>query len=104
MNKFAGLTARKATPAEAEPKEMSVAPEIPAPSAQQQVVRMLGGRVPDPIFREFTYLKLGAEPDLQVKRITTEEALEAMVRALRDPEVRARWLDELRIVRRARRD
>lgn len=99
MNKFAGLTSRKVSAPEPEVKEA-----VPTPAAQSQVVRMLGGRVPDPIFREFTYLKLGAEPDLQVKRITTEEALEAMVRALRDPEVRAHWLDELREVRRARRD
>jgi hypothetical protein len=101
MNKFAGLTARKAAPSEPEPSET---PAAPAPAPQSQVVRMLGGRVPDPIFREFTYLKLGAEPDLQVKRITTEEALEAMVRALRDPEVRAHWLEELREVRRSKRD
>lgn len=99
MNKFSGLTARKTTGPEPEAKEVAVPQAI-----QPQVVRMLGGRVPDPIFREFTYLKLGAEPDLQVKRITTEEALEAMVRALRDPEVRTRWLEELRDVRRERRD
>lgn len=99
MNKFSGLTARKTPSAEPEAKEVSV-----TSTTQPQVIRMLGGRVPDPIFREFTYLKLGAEPDLQVKRITTEEALEAMVRALRDPEVRNRWLDELREVRRSRRD
>jgi hypothetical protein len=99
MNKFSGLTARKSLDPEPEVKEAPV-----APAAQPQVVRMLGGRVPDPIFREFTYLKLSAEPELQVKRVTTEEALEAMVRALRDPEVRARWLEELRDVRRERRD
>lgn len=99
MNKFAGLTSGKTTDPEPKAKETTAAQPV-----QSQVVRMLGGRVPDPIFREFTYLKLGAEPDLQVKRITTEEALEAMVRALRDPEVRARWLEELREVRRERRD
>ena len=99
MNKFAGLTSRKTTDSEPEAKE-AITPQ----PVQSQVIRMLGGRVPDPIFREFTYLKLGAEPDLQVKRITTEEALEAMVRALRDPEVRAHWLEELRKVRKERRD
>ena len=99
MNKFAGLTSRKAAESEPETKE-AITPQ----PVQSQVIRMLGGRVPDPIFREFTYLKLGAEPDLQVKRITTEEALEAMVRALRDPEVRTRWLEELRKVRKERRD
>ena len=99
MNKFAGLTSRKTTDPEPEAKE-AITPQ----PVQSQVIRMLGGRVPDPIFREFTYLKLGAEPDLQVRRITTEEALEAMVRALRDPEVRARWLEELREVRKERRD
>ena len=103
MNKFSGLTTRKTTGTEPESK-VSTAGAAPAPAAQTQVIRMLGGRVPDPIFREFTYLKMGAEPDLQVKRITTEEALEAMVRALRDPEVRTRWLQELREVRRERRD
>ena len=99
MNKFAGLTSRKTTDPEPEAKE-AITPQ----PVQSQVIRMLGGRVPDPIFREFTYLKLGAEPDLQVRRITTEEALEAMVRALRNPEVRARWLEELREVRKERRD
>lgn len=99
MNKFAGLTSRKTTDSGPEAKE-AITPQ----PVQAQVIRMLGGRVPDPIFREFTYLKLGAEPDLQVKRITTEEALEAMVRALRDPEVRTRWLEELRKVRKERRD
>jgi len=99
MNKFSGLTSRKTLDAEPEDKGLPAAVPV-----QAQVVRMLGGRVPDPIFREFTYLKLSAEPELQVKRVTTEEALEAMVRALRDPEVRARWLEELRDVRRERRD
>ncbi|MGY2897303.1 hypothetical protein [Deinococcus sp. UYEF24] len=99
MNKFSGLTSRKAIQPEPEAKDPPVSAAV-----QPQVVRMLGGRVPDPIFREFTYLKLSAEPELQVKRVTTEEALEAIVRALRDPEVRARWLEELRDVRRERRD
>lgn len=99
MNKFSGLTSRTVEPSEPAAK----VPAVPT-AVQPQVVRMLGGRVPDPIFREFTYLKLSAEPELQVKRVTTEEALEAMVRALRDPEVRSRWLDELRDVRRERRD
>ncbi|WP_407543636.1 hypothetical protein Q0M94_27465 (plasmid) [Deinococcus radiomollis] len=99
MNKFSGLTSRKVEPSEPVAKELAVPIAV-----QPQVDRMLGGRVPDPIFREFTYLKLSAEPELQVKRVTTEEALEAMVRALRDPEVRSRWLDELRDVRRERRD
>lgn len=102
MNKFSGLTARKTV--EAEPEQQQKEPVPSAVPVQSQTVRMLGGRVPDSIFREFTYLKLGAEPDLQVKRITTEEALEAIVRALRDPKVRTRWLEELREVRRARRD
>lgn len=99
MNKFSGLTSRKVEV----PEPAAKVPAVPT-AVQPQVVRMLGGRVPDPIFREFTYLKLSAEPELQVKRVTTEEALEAMVRALRDPEVRSRWLDELRDVRRERRD
>jgi hypothetical protein len=68
-----------------------------------EAVRMLGGRVPDPIFREFTFAKLSAESDLHVRKITTEEGLEAMVRALRDSEVREKWLAELQEVRKERR-
>ena len=49
MNKFAGLTSRKTTDSEPEAKE-AITPQ----PVQSQVIRMLGGRVPDPIFREFT--------------------------------------------------
>lgn len=96
MNKFAGLTSQRAPVVEE--------PEAPQPAAQGEQVRMLGGRVPDSIFREFTFAKLSAEADLHVKKVTTEEGLEAIVRALRDPVVRERWLAELQTVRRGRRE
>lgn len=94
MNKFEGLAKARSAPQEPE--------QTPAAAPVQEVVRMLGGRVPDAIFREFTRAKMDAEADLHVWKVTTEEGLEALVRALRDPAVRERWLEELQVVRQGR--
>ena len=65
---------------------------------------MLGGRVPDRIFREFQRQKMAAEETMGVRKITTEEGLEALVRMLRDPELLTSWIETLRVVRQERRD
>lgn len=77
-------------------------PPAPAPAETEvrtQVVRMLGGRVPDSIFREFNGRKEGAELALGVRKVTNEQSIEALVRALRDPAVLEAWHREVRAVR-----
>ncbi|WP_161884197.1 hypothetical protein [Deinococcus alpinitundrae] len=68
-----------------------------------ETVRMLGGRVPDSIFREFNRQKVVAEEELGVRKITTEEGLEALVRLLRNAEFRGQWLQTLQEIRKGRR-
>lgn len=66
-----------------------------APAQPAEDIRMLGARVPDSIFREFQRDKSRAEEEAGVRKITTEQGLEALVRALRQPAVWAVWQDEL---------
>lgn len=62
-------------------------------------VRMLGGRVPDSVFRRFSRLKEDAELHLGVRKVTNEQGIEALVRALDDPDARAAWYRALQDVR-----
>ncbi|WP_104992696.1 hypothetical protein [Deinococcus sp. NW-56] len=105
-NKFADLVAATQQPQAPEPAPASRTP-APAPAPVDAPVpeemRMLGGRVPDSIFREFQRQKMDAETHLRVRRVTTEDALEALVRMLRDPETQAQWHQMLGEVRRGRR-
>lgn len=96
-NKFAALAA--AGMAQDATKEQQEAPEV-RPAEQ---VRMLGGRVPDSIFREFQMAKFDAEGQTGLRRITTEEAVEAFVRLLRDEETKAKWVATVAQVRQGRR-
>ena len=101
-NKFAALAQQGLDETKHEQKfEGHQANPVPASTAGEPV-RMLGGRVPDSIFREFQYAKLEAEDVTKVRRVTTEEAVEAMVRLLRDPEVKAKWMDEVAEIRQRR--
>lgn len=106
-NKFAGLiqSGLKVEPEQSAPGiNQSPAPVSPSPvPSAAEPVRMLGGRVPDSIFREFQYAKLEAESALGIRRVTTEEAVEAFVRMLRDEDVKARWREEVSRVRREKR-
>ena len=105
-NKFAGLiqSGLKVEPEQSAPVSQSPAPVSPSPvPPAAEPVRMLGGRVPDSIFREFQYAKLEAESALGIRRVTTEEAVEAFVRMLRDEDVKARWQEEVGRVRREKR-
>lgn len=80
----------------------TASPPAPAPAEAEvrtQVVRMLGGRVPDSIFREFNGRKEEAELALGVRKVTNEQGIEALVRALRDPAVLEAWHREVRAVR-----
>jgi hypothetical protein len=86
-NKFAGLVA--ATQSQPQPV---AAPTAPAAAPSSLPDRMLGGRVPDSIFREFQKQKMAAEESLGVRRVTTEEALEAFVRMIRTPDGYRQWL------------
>lgn len=69
--------------------------KLPRAGVSVEPSRMLGGRVPDSVFRRFSRLKEDAELELGVRKITNEQGLEAMVRALEDPEVRAAWFRAL---------
>jgi hypothetical protein len=101
-NKFAGLVA--ATQSQPQPvaaPEPEPVPELqiqkprptaPAAAPSSLPDRMLGGRVPDSIFREFQKQKMAAEESLGVRRVTTEEALEAFVRMIRTPDGYRQWL------------
>ncbi|MFC3863148.1 hypothetical protein ACFOPQ_20510, partial [Deinococcus antarcticus] len=64
--------------------------------------RMLGGRVPDSLFKEFQYAKMAAETATGIRRVTTEDAVAAFVRMLRDPQMVERWHAELLEVRKNR--
>lgn len=106
-NKFAGLVSATAQP---QPSAPAPAVQTPAPAAAPMAapvpeeMRMLGGRVPDSIFREFQRQKTDAETHLRVRRVTTEDALEALVRMLREPEFQAQWHQVLSEVRQSRRN
>lgn len=91
-DRFAGLAAEEL----ATPK----APEPAAPPTKTLPERNLGGRVPDPIFREFSRQKSATEEALQVRKVTTEQGLEALVRMLRREDVWTAWLEEVEAVRR----
>ena len=99
-NKFAALAvqrfedARKGDTPERGRGEAQAAPSGP--------LRMLGGRVPDSMFKEFQYAKMAAETATGLRRVTTEDAVAAFVRLLRDPEVLERWHEELKDVRNGR--
>lgn len=93
-NRFAGLSGD--APAPTEP----VKPEpAAAAKAEKPTDRTLGGRVPDALFREFTRRKADAEEALGVRKVTTEQGLEALVRLLRQEDLRAAWLAEVQAVR-----
>lgn len=113
-NRFAGLAnlgleqGAQEPPVEA-PAPVPAAPPVPAPAAAEaspapvERLRMLGGRVPDSVFLEFGHAKLDAESTLRLHRVTTEEAVEAFVRLLRDPDCLEKWHAELRRVHAERR-
>ncbi|GAA4012397.1 hypothetical protein GCM10022631_25230 [Deinococcus rubellus] len=96
-NRFAALT--EGGGVEERPEPLGERTERPLP----ETVRMLGGRVPDSIFREFNRQKVVAEEELSVRKITTEEGLEALVRLLRNAEFRTQWLQTLQEIRKGRR-
>ena len=96
-NRFAALTETAGVEEKTGPLEQREDRRPP------EAVRMLGGRVPDSIFREFNRQKVVAEEELSVRKITTEEGLEALVWTLRQPEVRKEWLQALQEVRKGRR-
>lgn len=73
-------------------------------SASATTLRMLGGRVPNHLFQEFTLAKLTAEQEMGIRKITTEDAVEAFVTMLRDDEVLKRWRDTVRQVKRRKND
>jgi hypothetical protein len=79
-------------------------PPVSPPAPGNETMRMLGGRVPDRIFREFQYEKLQAESATPLGRVTTEKAVEAFVQLPRDDELRARWQQALQAVRHERQD
>lgn len=109
-NKFAGLVAAtqaQAQTPEPEPTSAPVsmtAPAARASAAQGEATRMFGGRVPESIFREFQVQKMQAEGTLGVRRVTTEEGLEAFVRMLRRPDLLEAWHQTLSEVRQDRRN
>ncbi|TSA82160.1 hypothetical protein FNU79_14175 [Deinococcus detaillensis] len=96
-NRFAALTESSGAEERAEPLEER------AERPLSETVRMLGGRVPDSIFREFNRQKVVAEEELGVRKITTEEGLEALVRLLRNAEFKSQWLQALQEIRKGRR-
>jgi hypothetical protein len=68
-------------------------------------VKTLAGRVPLALHRELTRALLNAAEELRVNRLNVDEALEAAMRVvLRDPQAIQLWYDQLREVRRERRD
>ncbi|MCD0155959.1 hypothetical protein [Deinococcus sp. 6GRE01] len=84
-----------------EPGQPDAGPE-PEPAEQpgEEYPRMLGGRVPSSVFSEFQ----GYKDELQAahrlrRKVTTDQGVEALVRLLRDPEVRAAWQREVLAVR-----
>lgn len=81
------------------------APQPPAPAAQAEPTRMLAGRLPNSMFQELQRRKLDAEATLGLRsRVTTEEALEALLRLLRTPELETAWQAQLMEVRKDRRE
>ena len=97
-NRFAALAAQGLDDARKE--ELSErGREEEAQAAPSGPLRMLGGRVPDSLFKEFQYAKMAAESATGIRRVTTEDAVAAFVRMLRDPEVLERWHEELKDVR-----
>ena len=52
-------------------------------------------RIPLDVFHEFAQHRLDAERAAQLRRVTTEVSVEALVRLLRDPEIRSAWHREL---------
>lgn len=99
----AGETIQEAAPAAVERPAVRAErsrPPLAVPVGRMEPVRMLGGRVPDSVFRQFSRLKETAELQLGVRKVTNEQGLEAMVRALEtDPEARAAWFRALQAVR-----
>lgn len=95
-NKFAGLVAATQSQPVAVPEPEPISERQiqtpPPPVTVTLTERMLGGRVPDAVFREFQKQKMAAEESLGVRRVTTEEALEAFVRLLRRPEGYRQWV------------
>lgn len=100
-NRFADLLGDEAPQApDAPTPQPAPAPVAPAPAAgPREEERTLSARVPDSIFREFQRHSMDAELELGVRKVTKEVGLEALVRLLRDPEVRAAWQREVLAVR-----
>ena len=99
-NKFAALAAQSLDDSRKETvPERRKAEEVAAPAGPS---RMLGGRVPDSLFKEFQYAKMAAETATGIRRVTTEDAVAAFVRMLRDPQMVERWHEELLEVRKHR--
>lgn len=76
----------------------------PTPSAdgpgEAEYPRMLGGRVPSSVFSEFQGYKDELQTQHRLRRkVTADQGIEALVRLLRDPEVRAAWQREVLAVR-----
>lgn len=76
-------------------------PTPPAEDAgEAEYPRMLGGRVPSGVFSEFQGYKEELQASARLRRkVTTDQGIEALVRLLRDPEVRAAWQREVLAVR-----
>ncbi|RJF74620.1 hypothetical protein D3875_03505 [Deinococcus cavernae] len=101
-NKFAALAAQGLNDSRQEKEETPQqrrGEELAAPGGPS---RMLGGRVPDSLFKEFQYAKMAAETATGIRRVTTEDAVAAFVRMLRDPQVVENWHQELLEVRKNR--
>lgn len=100
-NRFADVLGDETprTPETPAPQPAPAAPlPTPAPGPREEE-RTLSARVPDSIFREFQRHSTDAELELGVRKVTKEVGLEALVRLLRDPEVRAAWQREVLAVR-----
>ncbi len=100
-NRFADVLG-DAVPQAQDSQAPQPAPAAPLPTPEpvpREEERTLSARVPDSIFREFQRHSTDAELTLGVRKVTKEVGLEALVRLLRDPEVRAAWQREVLAVR-----
>jgi hypothetical protein len=87
------------------PTAQGSAGETGANSQTRGDVKTLAGRVPLALHRELNRALLDAAEELRVSRLNVDEALEAAMRVvLRDPQATQLWYDQLREVRRERRD
>lgn len=94
-----GTALQKRAQAQQETGEPEPTPPAGQPG-EAEYPRMLGGRVPSGVFSEFQGYKDELQAQHRLRRkVTTDQGIEALVRLLRDPEVRAAWQREVLAVR-----